>query len=42
MTTPQSTKDFFKSFNELLKKDFQLKDIGNLFSLFKNLGGNFN
>ena len=39
MTIPQSTKEFFKSFNELLKKDFQLKDIGNLFSLFKNLGG---
>jgi len=38
MIIPQSTKEFFKSFNELLKKDFQLKDIGNLTSYFKNIG----
>jgi len=38
MTIAQSTKKFFKSFNELLKKDFQLKDLGNISSFFKNLG----
>ena len=38
MTVSQSTKDFLKSINELLKKDFQLKDLGNLSSYFKNIG----
>jgi hypothetical protein len=38
MSMPRSTKEFFKSLNELLKKDFQLKDLGNLPSFFKNLG----
>lgn len=39
MTIAQSTKEFFKSLNELLKKDFQLKDVGNLPSFFKNMRG---
>ena len=38
MTIAQSTKEFFKSLSELLKKDFQLKDLGNISSYFKNFG----
>jgi hypothetical protein len=38
MTIAQSTKEFFKSLSELLKKDFQLKDFKNFPSLFKNIG----
>jgi hypothetical protein len=37
MAISQFMKEIFKSLNELLKKDFQLKDLGSLPSFFKNL-----
>jgi hypothetical protein len=39
MSITQSSKVFFKSLNELLKKDFQLKDLWSIPSFFINLGG---
>ena len=39
MSITQSSKVFFRSLNELLKKDFQLKDLWSIPSFFINLGG---